>query len=77
MYKEIDKLKSTCTSEETLKKKNEDYEIVKQMVVDRDKTIKKMEDNHKKEFNDLKTQKKASDDALNKSTQELKTKREH
>jgi hypothetical protein len=40
------------------------------MVVERDKTIKKMEDANKKEVAELKVQKKASDDALSNSTEE-------
>ena len=40
------------------------------MVVDRNKTIKKLDEAHKKDLDDLKIQKRASDDALNIATQE-------
>ena len=40
------------------------------MVTDRDKAIKKLEETHKKEVDELKLQKRASDDDLNIATQE-------
>ena len=55
---------------ELLKKKSDDYEILKQMVVDKDKQIKKLEEIHKKEVSTLKISKTESDDALNRVTAE-------
>ena len=56
--------------QEILKKKDEDYEILKQMVVDRDKALKKLEESYKKEVSNLTIQKIASEDALNSATEE-------
>ena len=56
--------------QDMIKRKNEQLEIVKEMVVDRDKTIKKMEEAHKKEVCILQKEKKASDDTLNCATEE-------
>ena len=68
---ELLKLSSQSTvPQEILKKKDEDYEIIKKMVIDRDNVIKKLEESHKKEVDDLKLQKRGSDDALNIATQE-------
>ena len=53
-----------------LKKKNEEYETVKQMIVDRDKSKKKTDYAFKREINELKIDKKASDDALSHATAE-------
>ena len=47
-----------------------DYEMVKQMVVDRDKTFQKIEETNNKEIINLKAAKKASEDALNIVTEE-------
>ena len=71
--KELDEAKSTqadITVQQALQKKNEEYELLKQMVIDRDKTMKKNEESHKKEISILQVGKKASDDALDRVTQE-------
>ena len=57
-------------SQEILKKKDEEYEIMKRRVIERDNDIKKLEETHKKEVDDLKLQKRGSDDALNIAAQE-------
>ena len=56
--------------QESIKRKNEQLEIVKELVVDRDKTIKKMEEAHKKETSLLQKEKKASEDTLSCATEE-------
>ena len=56
--------------QDIIKRKNEQIEIVKDMVVDRDKTIKKMEEAHMKEINVLQKEKKATDDNLSCATEE-------
>ena len=61
---------SSTDFQDILRKKNEQHEIVKEMVVDRDKTIKRMEEAHKKEVNILQREKKASDDSLSCVTEE-------
>ena len=61
---------SATDFQDILRRKNEQHEIVKEMVVDRDKTIKKMEETHKKEVNSLQKEKKASDDTLSCVTEE-------
>ena len=56
--------------QDDIRKKNEQIEIIKEMVVDRDNNIKKMEEAHKKEVIILQKEKKSSDDSLNCVTEE-------
>ena len=68
---ELVKLKAQPSElQEAISKKDEDYQLIKQMVVDRDKKIKKLEESHKKDLDDLRMQKRASDDDLNIAVQE-------
>ena len=53
-----------------LNKKEEELEIVKQLVIEKDKVIKKMEESHVKEISALNLEKKAVEDALNCATRE-------
>ena len=53
-----------------LKKRNEEFELMKQMVVERDNSIKKLQDTHQKEVNSLKLDKEALKDELDKTTVE-------
>ena len=55
---------------ESYDKKIEEYEVVKQIVVDRDRKIKKIEELNKKEIGTLKLEKKAAEDALGRATEE-------
>ena len=61
---------TTSKLRQELKKRTEEYELVKQLVVDRDKTIKKLQDNHNKDISHLRLEKEASADALNRVTEE-------
>ena len=63
-----------------LNKKEEELEIVKQLVIEKDKVIKKMEESHVKEISALNLEKKAVEDALNCATREntkIKDKERH
>ena len=69
---EINSLKNDHTPNinNDLKKRNEEYELIKQMVVERDKTIKKLQENHKKDIQNLSLEKEALGDELNRVTEE-------
>ena len=72
---EINSLKNDHTPNinNDLKKRNEEYELIKQMVVERDKTIKKLQENHKKDIQNLSLEKAALGDELNRVTEENTT----
>ena len=80
---EVDRLKEVnkdthqiSALKETITKKNEEQELVKQMVVDCDKQIKKMEELHKNELTSLKVDKKTAEDSLNCAIEETTKLRE-
>ena len=56
--------------QETIRKNMKTYENVKQLVVDCDKKMKKLDEAHKKELDSLKMSKISSDDALSCTTEE-------
>ena len=56
--------------QKALKKKNEEYELLKQMVMDRDRNIKRIEEANKKEINNILIEKKATNDTLARLTDE-------
>ena len=56
--------------QKVIKKKTEDYELLKQLVLDRDRKIKKLEEANKKEISNLHLDKKSSEDTLARLTDE-------
>ena len=52
------------TSEDQLVKKSEELELVKQLVIERDGTIKKLQDSHQKDISSMKLKKKDVEDEL-------------
>ena len=73
LQNELNKIKSEANkkqSENVNANLKDEYEIVKQMVIDKDKVIKSLREKHEKELAALKIDKKASEEALGCATRE-------